>query len=111
MRVVLTLGLIAIVACSVSAVEPATSVQNPEWTAPQHFRVVLAVDARGRKRSHSPAAVEIDFQSLLGKGQVFDEESVEVVALDEQGRPRSFDGTRLGNERYRVPHRLNRLYG
>ena len=85
--------------------------QSPTWTPEHHFRFVLDVDSRGRDRSFSPASVEISFQSLLTNGRTFDEHSVEVIAYDEAGQPRVFDNTRESLERFRVPHRLDRLFG
>ncbi len=85
--------------------------RNLDWTAPQHFRIVLTVDARGRVRSQSPAAVELDFQSHLGSRHVLDEHSVDVVAVDDAGRPRVFDDSRPETERCLVPHRIDRLFG
>ena len=59
--------------------ESDASRNNPDWTAPHRFRIVLVVDPRGRVRSHSPASVELGLQSQLGAGEVLDEHSIEVV--------------------------------
>ena len=82
-----------------------------DWTSASHFRVPLTVVAGDRRRSHSPAAIEVDFQTLLGRGGTFDESTLEVVAIDAEGKPKLFDASRPGAERLRVPHRLDRLYG
>ena len=52
---------------------------NVPWTSPNRFRVLLKVDPRGRKRSNSPASVEIDFQEIIaqsGGAGTFDEHTV-----------------------------------
>ena len=93
--------------CIAAQIVPA----DPAWTSTNRYRVPLTVDARDRRRSNSPASVEIDFQSLLPDGQEFDEHTVEVVALDLAGQPKVFDDSRRHAERPHVPHRLDRLYG
>ena len=97
-------------------VDPAGAAQQTSirWTSPNAFRLLLTVDTRGRARSNSPAAVEVDFHRLLAKANApgrFDEHTLEVIALTASGEPRIFDATRRGNERLRVPHRLDRLFG
>lgn len=90
-----------LVSCSVAtlmvlpvcvAAEP--SAQKPAWTSPNSCRVLLNVDSRGRRRSNSPASVELDFQAFLPGDQKFDEQTVEVVAFDESGRAKVFDSAR-----------------
>ena len=91
------LVLKASVACLQSA--PA----DRSWDSPNRFRLPLAVDARGRERSHSPVSVEIDFQRLLhdaGQRGTFDEHTVEVVSVD---------GGLHGMKR--IPHRIDKLFG
>src|SRR5262245_2651756 len=63
----------------------------PPWSSPARCRVLLRVDARGQSRSNSPASVELDFQrrlSDLGIRGRFDEDTLEIAALDVAGRPR-----------------------
>jgi hypothetical protein len=80
------------------AAEPKS--ETPRWTAAQNYRFVLTVDSGERVRSHSPVAVELDFQSPLRKPVVFDEHSVEVIAMKgPQG------------DRRLVPHRIDRRFG
>ena len=96
---------------SIGAIAVHASAPQVAWTSPNRFRILLSVDGGGRVRTFSPAAVEVDFQSLLsGRGQL-DDQSIEVMAIDETGRPKVFDGTRHGNDRWLVPHRLDRLFG
>ena len=56
---------------------------------------------QGRKRSHSPAAIEIDFQSLLPRGAAFDPSTLEVEVL----------GSTRDADRRLVPHRLDPSFG
>jgi len=92
-------------------VRPAFSQSKPEWTSPCRFRTILTVDARDRRRSYSPASVEVDFQAHLVGDQRFDQGTVEIIALDEAGRPKVFDESRPEAERWLVPHRIDRLFG
>lgn len=107
-------GAIAL-ALSVRAARAEAPAKAADWTSANHFRLPLTVDPtakpNSRPRSHSPIAVEVDFQSLLGGGKIFDETTVEVVALDAAGKPKVFDASRPTAERSRLPHRLDRLYG
>ena len=82
---------------ALSAADEPTPV-NFEWTSASRFSVLLTVDPRGRRRSDSPASVEIDFQAMLPNRRIFDEDTIEVVALN-------------GGERRVVPHRFDRLFG
>jgi hypothetical protein len=95
------LALFALLA-AVPQAQAEEAASDRAWTLPQRHRLVLAVDPRGRKRSNSPALVEVDFQRALagpdGRGS-FDETTVEVVALRE------------GTPAQRVPHRVERLFG
>lgn len=83
------------------------------WPSENRYRILLEVDPGASRRSFSPASVEVDLDSELrlqgGRGGV-DDLTVEVVAFDEGGKPIVFDPTRSGNERFLVPHRLDRLY-
>jgi len=88
-----------------------STAEGPAWTSTNNYRILLTVDPRGRIRSNSPASVEVDFQSLLGSGQTFDEHTVEVVAYDEARRLKVFDRSRPGDDRWRLPHRLDQLFG
>ena len=70
------------------------------WASPKGFRIWLAVDPRGRPRSNSPAAVEVDFRQFLrerGAVGTFDEHTVEVFSVSDIVQ--------------RVPHRVDRLFG
>jgi hypothetical protein len=73
--------------------------------------LLLTVDPRDRPRSWSPASLEIDFRTLLPHAQDLDERTVEVVALDNAGKPKLLDATRRANEQSLVPHRVDRLFG
>ncbi len=85
-----------------------------KWTSAQRYRVCLKVDPRGRARSNSPARVDFDFpQALRGlseSGQ-FDEHTVEVAAYAQPSEPLVFDASRPGNERFRLPHRVEKYFG
>jgi hypothetical protein len=84
------------------------------WHSECRYRTVLSIDSRGQSRSHAPAAVDIDFSRLLAHEQAdapFDEHTVEVVAHDSSGNPRIYDASRPGDQRYLVPHRLEKYYG
>ena len=72
---------------------------DPAWGSANGFRVLLSVDARGRARSNSPVAFELDFQQALrdqGSSGTFDGYSVEIVAVSGPAR---------------MPHRIDRLFG
>ncbi len=78
----------------------------PAWSSENRFRLRLAVDGRGRKRSNSPASAAIDFQEALracGDAGNFDEATVAVVPVAASGAAGSGPG--------RVPHRLDGLFG
>jgi hypothetical protein len=81
------------------------------WTSANRYRVLLTVKPDGRRRSYSPARVEVNFQSMLDDGQAFDPNTLEIVALDSAGRPKTFDRSLPNRNRTRVPHRLDSLFG
>jgi VCBS repeat protein len=85
-----------------------------QWASPARYRVLLDVDpGRGRRPSNAPASVDVDFPAALRARQaegVFDESTVEVVAYDDGGRPRVFDGKRDGRERWLLPWRIDHDY-
>ena len=85
---------------SVNALAADPKSETPLWTASHNYRFVLTVDARNRKRSHSPVVVDLDFRSTVRAPHVFDEHSVEVIAL------KSPPG-----DRRLVPHRIDRRFG
>jgi hypothetical protein len=58
-----SLFLIIAVACFAEP-ELRPAVASPAWTSPNGFRLLVAVDARGRQRSDSPASLTVDFQQL-----------------------------------------------
>jgi hypothetical protein len=103
--------LAAIAVVGLHAPRHAAAGDGPEWASPNRYRVVLTVDLRGRRCSYAPASVEIDFQSLLPSDQTFDEQTLEVVAIGADGRPIAFDKAQKEADRWRVPYRLDRLYG
>src|SRR6185436_13903979 len=74
----------------------ASAAERAAWDSLNQFRVILSVEGPTKKRSNSPAAVEIDFQKWLGARGGFDENSVEVIPV---GR------------KERVAHRVDRLWG
>jgi len=99
---------------SLAAEEPGAVAANPVWISPNHYRIRLTVDPRGRTRSNSPASVDIDFQRALakqGSSGVFDETAIEVVAYTQSGQPRVFDPSRPGYERYLLPWRVQKFFG
>ena len=107
MRVVLA-AIVAAIAIT-SAAEAV-----PQWTSPDHYRVLLTVNPRGVTRKNSPASVDIDLvQALasLGAPRAFDESTVEVIAYDTSGAPKLFDASRTGDERYLLPWRAQRYHG
>ena len=64
------------------------------------------------RRTHSPASVDVDFAAELaarGATGALDENTIEVVAYDDAGKPRDFDRAR-GDARALVPWRLERAY-
>jgi len=76
--------------------------RGADWASPARFRVWLTVATDGRARSHSPAAVTLDFQQMLrdtGVAEDFDEHTVEVF-------PQT--GAKAGP---RVAYRLEKLFG
>jgi hypothetical protein len=91
-----------------AAPEPALA-----WASPNRHRVLLRVDPRRRPRTRSVATVALDLAAELaargGRGAV-DPDSIEVVAYDATGRPRVFDDSRPGDERYLLPWRIERSY-
>jgi len=98
-------------AASRATVDPASP--GLAWTSTSRYRVLLEVDPRGVKRSHSVASVDIDFAAELavrGARGTVDEGTIEVVAYDEAGRPRPFDPGRPPGERTALPWRLERYY-
>ena len=85
-----------------------------EWTSPDHYRVMLTVDSRGVKRSNSPVAMNMNFHQMLAgmkAAGIFDENTVEVVSYDSSGKPKIFDSSRKGYEKYLLPHRIDNYYG
>jgi len=105
-------ALSAAFALALLVTEPAQAI--PQWTSPDHYRVLVTVDPRGVARKNSPASVEIDLaQALanLGASGTLDEDTIEVVAYDASGAPRLFDSSRAGYEQYLLPWRVQRYYG
>ncbi len=93
---------------------PAAEAVELQWTSPNRYRVLLTVDPRGKVRSNSPAAAQVDFKHALteqGGGGTFDEHTIEVIAYDGTGAPQVFDATREGQEQYLLPWRLDKLHG
>jgi hypothetical protein len=93
---------------------PAETVAAPAWSSPQRYRFLLEVDPLGRKRSNSPASVEIDFTAALrdlGGSGTLDESTIEVIACDGSGAPQPFDAGRPGAERYLLPWRVQWWFG
>jgi len=57
--------------------------------------------------------VDVDFFRALsdrGIAGTFDEHTIEVVAYDRSGAPKTFDASRAGYERYLLPWRLEKYY-
>jgi len=105
-----SLFLIIAVACFAEP-ELRPAVASPAWTSPNGFRLLVAVDARGRQRSDSPASLTVDFQQLLRAHNapgVFDEDTIEVVPLDTAFVRRAAKHTAVPQ---RVPHRIDKLFG
>jgi hypothetical protein len=83
------------------------------WASKSRYRLLLDVDPRGVRRSHSAAAVDLDFAAELaarGASGTVDESTIDVVAYDGEGRPRPYDPSRPADERVLVPWRLDRFY-
>jgi len=83
------------------------------WASKSRYRLLLDVDPRGVRRSHSVAAVDVDFKAELaarGASGPVDESTIEVVAYDAAGRPRPYDPGRPPEERILVPWHLDRFY-
>ncbi|MDO8683376.1 MAG: VCBS repeat-containing protein [Armatimonadota bacterium] len=101
--------LLLLTASSILAAGPALN-----WVSPNHYRILLTVDSRGIRRSNSPVSVNVNFVQTLadmGAKGSFDENTIEVVAYDPSGKPRVFDSTRKGYEKYLLPHRIDKYYG
>ena len=67
------------------------------WASKSRFRLLLDVDPRGVRRSHSVAAVDVDFAAELarrGATGTVDESTIDVVAYDRAGQPRPYDPSR-----------------
>jgi hypothetical protein len=110
-------GLPAILlAAAAAAALHATTAAAPAplaWASKSRYRILLDVDPRGVKRSHSVAAVDVDFAAELAARGVsgrLDESTIDVVAYDAAGRPRPYDQSRPPDERVLVPWRVDRLY-
>ncbi len=91
-----------------------TTSAYPEWTSANHYRILMAVDPRGRPRSNSPASAKIDFQRILAQKGChggFDDDTIEVIAYTESGQPAVFDGSRSGNEQFLLPWRMDKYFG
>jgi hypothetical protein len=83
------------------------------WASKSRYRLLLDVDPRGLRRSHSVAAVDVDFKAELaarGASGPVDESTIEVVAYDAAGRPRPYDSARVPEARILVPWHLDRFY-
>ncbi|HEV7500219.1 MAG TPA: hypothetical protein VGQ33_09465, partial [Vicinamibacteria bacterium] len=83
------------------------------WASKSRYRLLLDVDPRGVRRSHSVAAVDVDFAAELGQrgaAGAFDESTLDVVAYDRAGQPRPYDASRAPDERVLIPWRLDRFY-
>ncbi len=84
------------------------------WTSPNGYRIGLSVDPQGVKRSCSPASVDIDFARALteaGASGTVDYDTIEVVALDAEGRPKAFDASRPREAQCLLPHRVDGYFG
>jgi hypothetical protein len=91
----------------------AARADEPTWSSPNRYRVLLRVDPRGPKRSQTAASVELDLARELaraGGSGTIDDATIEVVAYEDDGRPVVFDPTREGAERFLLPWRLERDY-
>ncbi len=77
---------------------------SPAWTTGARLRLLLAVEADGRRRSGAPASVSFDFEKALrehGLVGPLDGASLDVMVLPPPG----------GLNAERVHHRLDRLFG
>ena len=100
------------------ALAAARSTTNPArpplaWVSAARYRLILDVDPRGRRRSHSVATVDLDLDAELsarGGGGPVGEETIHVVAYDAAGQPRPFDASGQGDDRFEVPWRMQRYY-
>jgi len=104
--------VVTIMACLITQ-QSALGLELP-WVSPMKYRLILDVDPRGIARSSSPCSVNVDFPKALsdkGIAGKFDEHTIEVVAYDYSGTPKTFDGSRKGYERYLLPWRLAKHYG
>jgi len=84
------------------------------WASPNGYRIGLIVDPRGVTRSHSPAAIDIDFAKQLadlGVTGCFDDHTIEIMGYDDQGKPYVYDASRKGYEKYLLPWRIRKYYG
>ena len=107
------MGLAAALAAAGLAATHADSTPPPAWASKSRYRLLLDVDSRGVRRSHSVAAVDVDFRAELaarGASGPVDESTIEVVAYDAAGRPRPYDSGRAPDERILVPWHLDRFY-
>jgi hypothetical protein len=109
----LVTGLVVTTMACLITQQPALGLELP-WVSPMKYRLILDVDPRGITRSSSPCSVNVDFPKALsdkGIAGKFDEHTIEVVAYDSSGTPKTFDGSRKGYERYLLPWRLAKHYG
>ena len=88
---------------------------EPLWTSPNHYRVLLSMNTNSNNdRRNSPAAADIYFADIIasvGGVGTFDENTIEVVTYDDTtGVPRVFDPSRIGNEKYLLPWRVQNYY-
>ena len=113
-------GGVALAVALLGAAGPAATRGNTEaaaaplsWASKSRYRLLLDVDPRGVRRSHSVAAVDVDFAAELaarGASGEMDESTIDVVAYDAAGRPRPYDPSRAPDERVLIPWRLDRTY-
>jgi hypothetical protein len=83
------------------------------WMSTSRYRILLDVDRRGRTGSHAVASAVLDLQAeLLAQGATgtLDENAIDVVTYDAAGRPRPFDPTREGDDRFHVAWRAEGRY-
>jgi len=109
------LGGATVSALAIAAVALGLSVRrNPSVAEPAppcagRYAIELHVDPGAVHRSFSVASVDLDLgkrASTLGVAEPIDTEALDVVALDEQGRPRAFDDSAPPEDRFRVPFRF-----
>jgi hypothetical protein len=108
----LTLALVVLVACLGRG--PVSAAMETPWTSPNRYRILLSVDPGQAQRSHSPAAVDLDLADALkamGERGLLDEQTIEVVAYDDAGRPRVYDESRKAGDRYLLPWRIDQYWG